>query len=74
MLREISSLTGIQVVTEFKYLGVQIHATYQKCKEASFGAVHEGITAKCNRLYTSKIDLFHRRQIINAVLNVFIQL
>ncbi len=54
VLREISRLTGIQVVTE---LGVQVHATYQKCKEASFEAVHEGITAKCNRLYTSKIDV-----------------
>jgi hypothetical protein len=72
LLREVSRLTGIQVVTEFRYLGVQIvykqiHATYQGCKDASFEAVREGITTKCNRLYASKVDLFHKRQIIKSV-------
>jgi hypothetical protein len=71
MFREVSRLTGIQVVTEFRFLGVQIRATYQKCKDTSFKAVHERITAKCNRLYASKVDLFHKRQIIKSVVKMW---
>jgi hypothetical protein len=67
LMQEIARVTGIQVVDGFRYLGVQIRASYEASRDASYGAVREGITAKCNRLYASKVDLFHRRQIIKTV-------
>ncbi len=67
LMQEITRTTGIQVVEGFRYQGVQIRASYKGSREASYGAVHEGITAKCNRLYASRVDLFHRRQIIKTV-------
>jgi hypothetical protein len=67
LLQEVARLTGIQVVTEFRYLGVQIRTSYKESMRASYEAVYEGITTKCNRLYASRVDLFHRRQIIKTV-------
>jgi hypothetical protein len=67
LMQEITRMTGIQAVDGFRYLGVQIRASYKESRNASYEAVHEGITAKCNKLYASKIDLFHRRQIIKTV-------
>jgi hypothetical protein len=66
-MQEITGITGIQAVDGFRYLGVQSRASYKGSRNASYNAVHEGITAKCNKLYASKIDLFHRRQIIKTV-------
>ena len=67
ILHEVARLTGVQVVTGFKYLGVQLRASYQGSIQASYDTVCEGITAKCNRIYASKVDLFHRRQLIKTV-------
>jgi hypothetical protein len=66
-LQEVARATGIQVVSSFRYLGVQIHATYDESKRASYAAVCEGLTAKLNKIYASKVDLFHRRQLIKTV-------
>ncbi len=67
LMQEITRITGIQAVDGFRYLGVQIRASYNRSRDASYNAVHEEITAKCNKLYASKVDLFHRRQIIKTV-------
>jgi hypothetical protein len=67
LMQEIARTTGIQVVDGFRYLGVQIRASYKDLRDAPYGAVYEGITAKCNRLYVNKVDLFHRMQIIKTV-------
>jgi hypothetical protein len=54
-MQEIARTTGIQVVDGFRYLGVQIRASYGDSRDASYGAVCEGITTKCNRFYASKV-------------------
>jgi hypothetical protein len=67
LMQEIARITGILDVNGLRYLGVQIRASYKDSRNASYGAVQEGITAKCDRLYASKVDLFHSRQIIKTV-------
>ena len=66
-LQEAARVTGIQVVTSSRYLGIQIHPTYAESKRASYASVCEGLIAKMNRIYSSKVDLFHRRQLIRTV-------
>ena len=67
LMQEIEMMTGIKVVTNFRYLGVQIHASYARSKEASYAVVEEGIKAKCDKINTSFVDLFHKRQLIKTV-------
>jgi hypothetical protein len=66
-MQEIAKTTGIQVGDGFRYLGVQIRTSYKGSRDASYEVVQEGITAKCSRLYASKVDLFYIRQIIKTV-------
>ena len=67
LLQEIAAITGIKVVTEFKHLGLQIRPTYDETKQASYMAVEESTTNKCNRINSSFVDLFHKRQLIKTV-------
>jgi hypothetical protein len=67
MTQEIARMTGIQVVDGFRYLGVLLRASYQGSMRESYDSVCEGVTAKCNRIYASNVDLFHRRQLIKSV-------
>jgi hypothetical protein len=57
----------MQVVTGFKYLGTQIHASYQDSRLASYEVMNEGMTTKCNRVYASGVELFQRQQLIKGV-------
>ncbi len=65
-MQEIVRITGLQVVG-FPYLGVLLGASYQDLMHESYGAVCEGITAKCNKIFASKVDLFCKRQLIKSV-------
>jgi hypothetical protein len=67
LLQEIAARTGIKIVTEFKHLGLQIRPTYMEMLGASYAGVEEGIATKCNRINSSHVDLFHRRQLIKTV-------
>ncbi len=66
-MQEIERMPGMKVVTNFRYLGVQIHASYARCKVASYVVVEEGIKIKCNKINTSFVDLFQKRQLIKTV-------
>ncbi len=59
--------TGIKVVTEIKYLGIEIRKTYAESMAASFNAVTERLGGKYDRISSSYVDLFHRRQLIQSV-------
>ena len=67
LLREITEMTGIKVVTEMKYLGIELRSTYEQSKTASFAAVMESLGTKYDRISSSYVDLFHRRQLIQTV-------
>jgi hypothetical protein len=67
LLREIAEQTGIKVVTEIKYLGIEIRKTYAESMAASFDAVTERLGGKYDRISSSYVDLFHRRQLIQSV-------
>jgi hypothetical protein len=67
-LEEVSEVTGIRVVNGFRYLGLEIRPTYGCSKKATFGVVDEGIKDKYNRINTSHVDLFHRKQLIQTVI------
>jgi hypothetical protein len=66
LMQEIEMMTGIKVVRNFRNLGVQIHASYACSKEASYAVVEEGIKVKCDKINTSFVDLFHKRQLIKT--------
>ncbi len=68
LLREIEEVTGIPLVEGMRYLGLEIRSTYAESKTASFDAINEGIRAKYNRINSSLVDLFHRRQLIQTVI------
>ncbi len=67
LVQEITRLTGIRVVEGFRYLGMQLQASYQDSMRETYASVCEGITAKCDRIYVSTVDLFHKRQLIKSV-------
>jgi hypothetical protein len=67
LMQEITRLTGIRVVEGFRYLGVQLRASYQGSMRETYASVCEGIAAKCDRIYSSNVDLFHKRQLIKSV-------
>jgi hypothetical protein len=64
-------LTGITVVTEFRYLGLQIKASYAKSRTATYKAVHASVQHKFEAINSSFVDLFHRRQLIQVFLPSF---
>ena len=64
MVEEITQLTGIQTVEQFRYLGIQLGKTYEISKAASYQAVQDNIRARYLRINSSHVDLFHRRQLI----------
>ncbi len=66
LLQEIATISCINIVTEFKHLGLQIKPTYTATVQASYGTVDEGITS--NKINTWYVDLFNRRQLIKTVL------
>ena len=68
LLEEIARITGIPVVAGMRYLGLEIISTYVESKNTSFSAIDEGISAKYNRINSSHVDLFHRRQLIQTVI------
>ena len=68
LLREITELTGIKVVTELKYLGIELRSTHEQSMNASFVAVMGSVGAKYERINSSYCDLFHRRQLIQTVI------
>ncbi len=67
LFQELTRHTGIQVVREFRYFRVQICTSYKLSMSTSYKVVHERITAKCSRLYASRVDPFSPRQIIKSV-------
>ncbi len=67
LLSEITEMTGIKVVNDMKYLGIELHSTYEQSKTASFAAVMESLGTKYDRISSSYVDLFHRRQLIQTV-------
>ena len=67
LLDEIAELTGITVVTEFRYLGLQIKASYAGSRAASYEAVHASVQRKFEAINSSFADLFHRRQLLQQV-------
>jgi hypothetical protein len=46
---------------------MQLRSKYAESKNASYRAMEEGITAKCDRLKMLHTDLFHKRQLIKSV-------
>jgi hypothetical protein len=60
LLREIAEQTGIKVVSEIKFLGIEIRKTYTESMKASFDAVTEKLGGKYDRISSSYVDLFHR--------------
>jgi hypothetical protein len=67
LLDDIAELTGITVVTEFRYLGLQIKASYAESRAATYEAVHASVQRKFEAINSSFVDLFHRRQLIQQV-------
>jgi len=63
LLREIAEQTGIKVVSEIKFLGIEIRKTYTE----SMTAVTEKLGGKYDRISSSYVDLFHRQQLIQSV-------
>jgi hypothetical protein len=68
MVEEITQLTGIQTVEQFRYLGIQLGKTYEISKAASYQAVQDNIRARYLRINSSHVDLFHRRQLIRQTI------
>jgi hypothetical protein len=67
LLDDIAELTGITVVIEFRYLGLQIKASNAESRTATYEAVHASVQRKFEALNTSFVDLFHRQQLIQQV-------
>jgi hypothetical protein len=67
LMQEIATISGIRIVTEFKHLGLQIRPTYGSTVDSSYAAVEEGIAKKCDKINSSHVDLFHKRQLIKTV-------
>ncbi len=53
--------------TEFRYLGLQIKASYAKSRAATYKAVHASVQRKFEAVNSSFLDLFHRRQPIQQI-------
>jgi hypothetical protein len=64
LMQEIATISWIKIVTEFKHLSLQMRPTYASTVDASYAAVEEGIAKKCNKINSSHLDLFHKRQLI----------
>jgi hypothetical protein len=67
LLDDIAELTGITVVTEFRYLGLQIKANYAESRTATYEAVHASVQRKFEAINSSFVDLCHRRQLIQQI-------
>jgi hypothetical protein len=65
---EIIQLTGIQQVEQFRYLGIQLGKTYEISKAASYQVVQDHIRTRYQRINSSHVDLFHRRQLIRQTI------
>ena len=68
LLEEISRETGIEVVTQFRYLGVQITGTYEGTREESYRHVQAKVVGRGQRINSAHLDLFHKRQLIKQAL------
>jgi hypothetical protein len=60
LLDEIAELTGITIVIEFRYLGLQIKAPYAESRGATYEAVYASLQRKFEAINSSFVDLFHR--------------
>jgi hypothetical protein len=60
-------MTGIKVVTEMKYLRIELRSTYEQSRTASFATVMESLETTYDRISLSYVDLFHRRQLLQTV-------
>jgi hypothetical protein len=67
LLREIIEMTGTKVVTEMKYLRIELRSTYEQSRTASFATVMESLETTYDRISSSYVDMFHRRQLIQTV-------
>ena len=68
LLNSITEQTGIRVVTSMRYLGVEIRQTFSESREASYLSMNEKLTGKHDRISSSFVDLFHKRQLIQTVM------
>jgi hypothetical protein len=60
LLDDIAELTDITIVTEFRYLGLQIKSSYAESRAATYEAVHASVQRKFEAINSSFVDLFHR--------------
>jgi hypothetical protein len=63
LLDDIAELTGITVVTQFRYLGLQNKAFYAESRTATYEAVHTSVQRKFEAIISSFVDLFYRWQL-----------
>jgi hypothetical protein len=68
LIGEILNLTGIKQVEEFRYLGIQLCKTQEASRVASYQKVQENIKSRYQRINSSYVDLFHRRQLIKQTI------
>ena len=53
---------------EFRYLGIQLFKTHDASRVASYQKVQENIRSRYQRINSSHVDLFHRRQLIKQTI------
>jgi hypothetical protein len=71
LLDDIAELTGITIVTKFRYLGLQIKSSYVKSRAATYEAVHASMQWKFEAINSPFVDLFPRQQLIRQVFFLF---
>ncbi len=55
-------------MTELRYLGIQIRASYEESKNATFANVEQNIKHKIFKVNSSFLDMFHKRQLIQQAI------